>query len=241
MCLPYWDSEIDVEVGAWSPARCVYSQSANRLHSRFLEELSENALAAGSEVLYVSGKKIGAAGSMLWGDPVFARCPISEEWPFTLVLGYCQTVEQVAVDLLERFDAVRAGVTDCTFWNHDVPVVRCKVIAVVSVMPDFDEFDFLAVLSKELKGNKEKNSLIPFYAGRFGFVREPILGDMDKPAHKNIIDKLDSFQLEVTRLVVGPAVSAPMPALYGEHSPSVIEDEDASYIAFLEKSNLRSN
>lgn len=239
MCLPYWDSEIDVEASAWGASRRVSSQSANKLHGKLLEELSENTLALGSEFLYLSGKNFGEAGSMLWDEP-FTRRSFSGEPFFMLVLGCSPAVERTAANLLERFDGVKAGVTDCTFWNRGVPVVRCRVTAFVAVTLVFDELDFLTVLNKELKECKEKDLLIPYYAGRLGFVRAPLLHDTDMLTYINIIDKLDSFQLDATRSVVGPAVSVPMPDFCAAHSPSVMEVADAG-IVFLNSFNKRCN
>ena len=80
MCLPYWNSELDVEAGAWTYASSARGTlSAARLHSPQLEELSALALALDSELLYLYGKTCGAAGSMLENDNSVGNVAIADE------------------------------------------------------------------------------------------------------------------------------------------------------------------
>jgi len=227
MCLPYWNSELDVEAGAWTYASSARGTlSAARLHSPQLEELSALALALDSELLYLYGKTCGAAGSMLWDEAVLDRREAPELLPFTLVLGWSDAVERLAAGLIERCDGLSAGVTDCTFWNRGVPLARYKVVAFMAALPIFDEESFLTTLSETLKSWVRKDRLIPYYAERFGFVRAPVPYETDSPRRMLMMDELNSFQLDATRSVVGPAPTAPLPMFFELAAMAGSEQDD---------------
>ena len=231
MCIPYWDSELDVEVGCWASfnfERCAVSMVG--LHSEALGERAALALSLNSELLYLCGGNSGIAGSMIWEEPILENRDIPVMSPFTLVLGYSREMEAFTSFFLKEKEDLKAGVTDCTFWTNEVPLSRYKVIAFMAAQPLFDEIDCLNEMRKAMKEWKHRDLLIPFYAEQFGFVRAPVPYETDIPKDMLMTNRLQNFQLEATRSVVGPAPSVSLPAFYEltMGNESVKNEEDGS-------------
>lgn len=215
MCLPYWDSEIDVEVGDWAFSNREHGAlSLAGLHSDLLKRLSAYALSLDSELLYLCGSNCGIAGSMIWEEPVLNRRGVSESSPFTLILGYSREMERFSSHFISTQSALKAGVTQCTFWNRKVPLSSYKVIAYMAVLPVVNEMESLEAMLKEFRAYRKDGALVPYYAERFGFLRAPVPYETDVLQSLLVMNKLDDFQLEATRSVVGPPPSVPLPLFY---------------------------
>ncbi|MDY3869464.1 MAG: hypothetical protein SOZ52_08840 [Pyramidobacter sp.] len=214
MCIPYWDSELDVEVGCWGGFNFERgSISMAALHSASLGIISAQAMSLGSELLYLCGTG-GVAGSMMWEESVLEVRNVPSEAPFTLVLGYSREMEKFASSFAADHEEIKAGVTDCTFWSNKVPLSRYKVIAFMATVPVFDERDCLADMARRLKEWKSRDPFIPFYAEKLGFIRAPLSYETDVPRDLVMTSELQNFQLEATRLVVGPSPSVALPLFY---------------------------
>lgn len=215
MCLPYWNSELDVEIGCWNFTRSEHGVvSMAGLYSELLRELSSQALALDSELLYLCGSECGIAGSMLWNEAVLEKKTGSDISPFILVLGYSREMERFVGRFLTSREDLKAGVTECTFWKGHIALVRYKVIACMETLPVFNELKCFSEMIKALRKWKGKNTLIPFYAEHLGFLRAPLLYETDVPKDMLVMNKLENFQLDVTRSVVGPSPSVPLPVFY---------------------------
>ncbi len=215
MYLPYWDSEIDVEVG-----RLAFSNRGRGaltlagLHSDLLKKLSAYALSLNSELLYLCGTNCGIAGSMIWEEAILSDRDLSEGSPFTLVFGYSREMENFVSQFIDGQSALRAGVTQCTFWNRKIPIASYKVIAFMAVLPIVNEIQSLEAMAEKFRSCSSENELVAGYAERFGFLRAPVLYETDTPRGLLMTSKLEEFQLEATRSVVGPSPSVPLPLFY---------------------------
>ena len=215
MCLPYWNSELDVEVGCWSFSRREHGTiSMAGLHSELLRDLSFQALSLDSELLYLCGSECGIAGSMIWDESVLERRTAANMSPFTLVFGYSREMERFSGHFLARRRDLKAGVTECTFWNGQIALIRYKVIAYMAALPVFNELEGLVEMRAALQKWKKGSALVPFYAERFGFLRAPLPYETDIPEDMLVVNKLENFQLDETRSVIGPSPSIPLPAFY---------------------------
>lgn len=215
MCLPYWDTELDIEVGDWAfsnKERCAVSLAG--LHSDLLKKMSSCVLALNSELLYICGTEIGAAGSMFWEESISDSRGIPGLSPFTVILGYSREIERFAAVFCAQHGKLKAGVTRCTFWNGNIPLASYKVVALVTDLPMIDEVGCLTSMLSAFIGSGKCNTLLPYYAERFGFLRAPVFYETDKPENLLVTHKLESFQLEATRSVVGPSPMVSMPAIY---------------------------
>ena len=215
MCLPYWDTELDIEAGDWAFSNkelCAVSMAG--LHSELLKKLASCALAMNSELLYICGTEIGAGGSMFWEESISGTRGIPGLSPFTAIWGYSSEIERFEAAFTARYTPLKAGVTRCTFWNRDVPLTVYKVVVLVTDLPVIDEVKCLTLMLDEFMKSSSRNELLPYYAERFGFLRAPVFYETDKPEKLLVAHKLESFQLDATRSVVGPSPMVSMPALY---------------------------
>ncbi len=215
MYLPYWDSEIDVEVGSLAFSNREHAAlTLAGLHSELLKKLSAYALSLGSELLYLCGTNCGVAGSMIWEEAILDQRDLSEGSPFTLVFGYSREMERLASHFVEGQRALRAGVTQCTFWNRKIPLASYKVIAFMAALPVVNEMKSLKALVEEFRHSGYGCTLVADYAERFGFLRAPVSYETDTPGGLLMTSRLEEFQLEATRSVVGPSPSVPLPLFY---------------------------
>ncbi len=215
MYLPYWDSEIDVEVGSLAFSnRERAALTLAGLHSDLLKRLSAYALSLNSELLYLCGTNCGIAGSMIWEEAILNDRDLGEPSPFTLVFGYSREMEDLASHFVDGQRALRAGVTQCTFWNRKIPLASYKVIAFMSALPVMNEMESLEALAEEFCRSEQVSPLVPGYAERFGFLRAPVSYETDTPWGLLMTSRLEEFQLEATRSVVGPSPTVPLPLFY---------------------------
>ncbi|MGI6075895.1 MAG: hypothetical protein ACOYD9_05980 [Pyramidobacter sp.] len=217
MCLPYWDSELDIEVGGWAFSNREHSVvSLAGLHSELLKKLSFCALALNSELLYLCGSDVGASGSMFWENAMEASRDSRGLFPFTLIFGYSSEIERFGGSFTARHSGLKAGVTRCTFWNKKIPLASYKVVALVTEQIAIDEVDCLNAMLADFERKESCDALIPCYAERFGFLRAPLSYETDRPTNMLISRQLENIQLEATRAVVGPSPLVPFPAAYDE-------------------------
>ncbi len=215
MYLPYWDSEIDVEVGCLAFSNREHAAlTLAGLHSDLLKRLSAYALSLNSELLYLCGTNCGIAGSMTWEEVVLDQRDLSGPAPFTLVFGYSREMEAFASHFVEGQNALRAGVTQCTFWNRKIPLASYKVIAFMAALPIVNDMEALGALAEAFRRSALGSALIPAYAERLGFLRAPVSYETDTPWGLLMTSRLEEFQLEATRSVVGPSPSVPLPLFY---------------------------
>lgn len=215
MCLPYWDSDLDIEVGYWASSnREQRVLAAAGLHSGLLRRLSGYVLAMQSELLYLCGSSLGIAGSMIWEESVLTRHPVPELSPLTLVFGYSAGMEKICAEFAAHERHLKAGVTECTFRYGEMPLSRYKVIVIMATLPSLDEKHVLKRLCAFMASPSCRNDLIPYYADCFGFVKAPLEYETDDPDQILMLETLMNFQLDETRAILGPSPSVELPALY---------------------------
>ncbi len=213
MYLPYWDSDLDVEVGPWgavSPkSGPLFSSGLNPLMAR----IAAGALAMESEFLYLCGLVTGVAGTMAWEDPLTAGKPQGHLSLFTVVFGYSRHMETLLASFLESHSELRGGITDCTFWRKEVPLSHYKVIALIALLPLIDEGACLRALAEAVDHKKDDQSLIAYYAEKLGYLRGPVPYETDNPRGLSVTAELLSLQLEATWEVLGPSPVTALPVL----------------------------
>lgn len=217
MCLPYWDSELDIEIGGWAFSNREHSVvSLAGLHSELLKRLSFCALALNSELLYLCGNDIGTSGSLFWEDAMETPRSSRGFFPFTLIFGYSSEMERFGAAFTSHRSGLKAGVTQCTFWNKKIPLASYKVVVLVTDQTALDEMDCLRAMLDEFEKKQRRDALIPCYAERLGFIRAPLSYETDRPADLLISKQLETIELEATRAVVGPSPLVPFPAAYDD-------------------------
>lgn len=215
MCLPYWDSELDVEVGPWGSFKMEHRPvSAPALYSPQMGRLANEAMALESEFLYMNGLGMGAAGSMIWENSLLLMDEVPVLPMFTLIFGYSRKIESFLSDFLLSRQGLKGGVTVCTFWQDEVPIVHYKVAAVLGTVPLVDEEQCISSLIDAMARRKDRDSSLSYFAEKLGFLRAPVPYETDRPGDLSVTEKLQSFQLAATREVLGPSPSVPMPAIF---------------------------
>ena len=224
--LLYWNRNVDLDISSWIPYGVDYSPvSANRLHSDRLARIASLALDMDSELLFLRSFHSGNGGT-LFRDHLYDPDRSGElELGFTLVFTYSRPIEKVLAGLEAKYGNVRAGLTLCGVWERAVLLDECKVVALVSEDPFFDEEGFLEGLEGDLtEGAGGSRGAVGFFAERFGYRRGSIPYETDDVVQMAIAQVLFDFTLEETRRIVGPPPEVAFPALL-EGLPSPVEEE----------------
>ena len=243
--LPYWDSDLDMEVAPWFPWGVDYQPvSINHLYSAQLISIATRCLAFDSEFLFMASPRMGCVGSLMrdgfYSDPAGALLSLG----FMMILGYSPRMERLVDAALEPADGeddedIIGGVALCSLWNKGVLVGSLKVIALVSDGLFFDETKFLsrfegllsapapAVQEEEVKGKArgkppeklrkkaEANGGLSFFAEKFGYRRFFVPYETDDPLQLRISQLLYEMEFAETRQMVGPSPEVPFPPFLG--------------------------
>ncbi|WP_276956773.1 hypothetical protein [Jonquetella anthropi] len=214
MELPLWDGELSIEVGSWI-SYVVASRPLSMLetHGPVMKTIGEGAMALQSEFLYLCGVTSGLSGAMIWDAPLASSVePLSPL--FTVVFGYSLTMEDFLARFVTPKDELVAGVTWCTFWRADLPLGKCKALALLGSLPLIDEDACLSELARALSDKKLGNWQIPYFAETYGFLRAPVMFETDRTSDLMIEKQLESFQLDATHNVLGPSPRLSLPPFY---------------------------
>lgn len=217
--LPYWDQSVDLEIASWVPYRIDFAPvSVNALYSERLASIARLAFGLGSELFYLRSPESGYVGTMARESLIDPDKNSERASVFTIVFSYSSSIEKVLGGLARDQLNVYAGLTLCGIWNRFFLVDECKVVAVASDDPRFDEESFLESLEQALRQSSEvKNSNLAFYAERFGYRRFSIPYETDNITQMEISQLLFEFEMEETLEIVGPLpeVSLPSGGIYG--------------------------
>lgn len=238
--LPYWNSDLDLEIASWFPFGVDYQPvSINRLYSPQLRRVAAQCLALDSEFLFMASPQTGCIGSLM-RDNFYRADPYGlVSLGFMMILGYSPRMERLVADELDemkKYGDLAAGVAFCSLWNQGVLRGSLKAIAVVSNGPFFEEEEFLdsferflsgrvkgqnasSVRPRARRGSKKKppqrGNALPFFAERFGYRRFCMPYETDDPLQLRISQLLYEMEFEETRQMVGPSPELPFPPFLG--------------------------
>lgn len=212
--LPYWDHSVELAMDTWAPYGLDYTPvSVFGFHSDSLRAIASMSLEVGSEFLCLKSLKAGYVGSLLRESLLDPGRRSQIEVGFTLVLGYSRVMEALSHMLIQVFPGLSAGLTLCGVWDRNMLIDECKVIALVSDGPFFDEDRFLGLLERSLEKATGDSRNTSFFAERFGYRRFSIAYDTDDVMDLRISRILSDLELEETFEVVGPVTELGMPDL----------------------------
>jgi len=227
--LLYWNRNVDLDISSWIPYGVDYSPvSANRLHSDRLARIASFAMDMDSELLFLRSFQSGNGGT-LFRDHLYDPDRSGEaELGFTLVFTYSKAIEDLLAGLEAKYGNIRAGLTLCGVWDRSVLLDECKVVALVSEDPFFDEDRFLEGLEGDFSAVVgSRHGSAGFFAERFGYRRGSIPYETDDVVQMAIAQVLFDITLEETRRIVGPPPEVAFPALL-EGLPPPEEEEDGT-------------
>ncbi len=215
--LPYWDSNVDMEIASWFPLRMDYEPvSVNAHHSRLLSDIAALSLRMNSEFFCLTSLQSGYVGTLLRDSMIDPGRLNRIELGFTMLFGYSTPMESLLSSLLDDESDVEAGVSFCCLWDRDIMLESFKAIVLVSSNPLFDEDEFLARLAALLEKNSVPSQAnLPFFAEKFGYRRFFIPYETDNLVHLEISRLLYEMEFEETRKWVGPSPEVAFPPFLG--------------------------
>ena len=214
--LPYWDSNVDMEIASWFPLRMDYEPiSVNAHHSRLLSDIAALSLRMNSEFFCLTSLQSGYVGTLLRDSMIDPGRLNRIELGFTMLFGYSTPMESLLSSLLDDESDIKAGVSFCCLWDRDIMLESFKAIVLVSNNPLFDENEFLARLAALLEKSAPSQANLPFFAEKFGYRRFFIPYETDNLVHLEISRLLYEMEFEETRKWVGPSPEVAFPPFLG--------------------------
>ncbi len=214
--LPYWDSNVDMEIAPWFPLRMDYEPvSVNAYHSRVLTDIAALSLRMNSEFFCLTSLRSGYVGTLLRDSMIDPGRMSRIGLGFTMLFGYSTSMEDLLSSLLDDEAEVEAGVSFCCLWDRDIMLESFKAIVLVSSNPLFDEDTFLARLAAILEEKASSHANLPFFAEKFGYRRFFIPYETDNLVHLEISRLLFEMEFEETRKWVGPSPEVAFPPFLG--------------------------
>ena len=226
--LPYWNSDLDLEIASWFPLGLDYRPVSSNQPPR-LRRIASRCLGLGSEFLFMSSPRAGCAGSLM-RDNWDAGSDGLIRLGFMMVLGYSPEMErmiELVLSGMERKDGhpgsdgeLSAGVAACSLWHEGLLMGSVKVIALASGEPFFEEDGFLEGLDKALSewesgGMGTRDAGLSFFAERFGYRRFPLMYETDDLLQMRISRLLYEMEFSETRQMVGPSPEVAFPPFLG--------------------------
>ncbi|MGI6782813.1 MAG: hypothetical protein ACOX5A_01190 [Aminivibrio sp.] len=213
--LPYWDSDVDMQIAPWFPLGVDYKPvSINLFHSGLLSKIAALALGLNSEFFCLASFKSGYVGTLL-RDNMFIPGRLRRiELGFTMLFGYSSAMEEAILSLLEDHEDIEGGVSFCTLRDRNIIRECFKAIILVSGNPLFGEDEFLDKLGEALEKHAPPREDTAFFAETFGYRRFFIPYETDDPVRLEISRLLYEMEFEETRRWVGPSPEVSFPPFF---------------------------
>lgn len=221
MILPFWNSELYVEISSWFPfGKDYHPVSLNRFYDSNLRRISEASMDLGSEFFFMASPSTGCVGN-LSRENFFKYNPDHVlNLGFLMTFGYSDMLERAiiaAFGLLESSRGLFAGITSCSLWSRGIYEGTTKVIAIASNEPFYDCTEYLGGLAKLLEEAKDftKAENISYYAEKFGYDRFFMRWENDNPFDLRISEILSEFETDTTREITGGSSVEEFPPFLG--------------------------
>ena len=221
MILPFWNSELYVEISSWFPfGKDYHPVSLNRFYDSTLRKISEASLNVGSEFFFMASPLMGCVGN-LSRENFFKYNPDSVlNLGFLMTFGYSETLEKIIIASLGFLESSRglfAGITSCSLWSRGIYEGTTKVIAIVGDDPFYDSTEYLKGLAKLLEDSElyAKTDYNSYYAEKFGYDRFFMQWENDNPLDLRISEVLSEFETDTTREITGGSSVEEFPPFLG--------------------------
>ncbi|HPF84331.1 hypothetical protein SDC9_47117 [bioreactor metagenome] len=210
--LPYWDSNVDMQIAPWFPLGVDYKPvSVNSHHSGRLSRIAALSMRLSSEFFCLTSLQSGYAGTLLRDSMFIPGKQRRIDFGFTMLFGYSAAMEEAVGALIESQGDIEGGVSFCTLWDRDIILESFKAIILVSGNPFFSEDEFLDRLGVALEKSVSTEANMPFFAEKFGYRRFFIPYETDNPVDLEISRLLYEMEFEETRKWVGPSPEVSFP------------------------------
>ncbi len=221
MILPFWNSELYVEISSWFPFGKDYQPvSVNRFYDRTLRNIAGSCIDLDSEFFFMASPLTGCVGN-LPRENFFRYQPDNTfNLGFLLILGYSEQAEKAVILSLGIAGAksgLNAGITACSIWSRGIFEGSAKVIAVAGDDPFYDCTAYLKILSAVMDDVK-KHIGTPgqsYYAEKFGYDRFFLDWENDNPYDMASSQVISEFEFDSTREIVGGSSKEDFPPFMG--------------------------
>ena len=221
MILPFWNSELYVEISSWFPFGKDYQPvSVNRFYDGTLASIAGSCLDLESEFFFMASPSIGCVGNFP-RENFFKFSPDSVlNLGFLMILGFSEKIERAVTLSLSKLDSAQelfAGITSCSIWSKDIYKGTAKVIAIASESPFFDCTDFLKGFAGVLESMKKitHSSDYAFYAEKFGYDRFFINWENSKLYDLRVTQVISELEYDDTKNLVGGSPNMDFPPFMG--------------------------
>jgi hypothetical protein len=208
--LPNWEEDMDLRIETWVPYGCDFKPiTTNSLFSEALGDIAKMTMMQESELLYMWSDDAYPAGAL--APENLMRPGVSTEYHdgFTMLFSYSEAMESVLQGLEGAGELFGAGVAYCGIWKSSLLLDECKVLAVASSNPMFDEEKFLFSLRDALSSRGKSGRSIPYFAEKFGLRRFSIPYETDDVTELQISGILANLEFDETRRAVGNMCDLP--------------------------------
>ena len=221
MLLPFWNSELSVEISPCFPFGKDYQPvSVNRFYDLTLKEIAASCLDLEGEFFFVASPVTGCVGNLPRENFFRYGTGISFNLGFFLVLGFSEKLEKAIILSLvssKNAQGLFAGIANCSLRSHGIFQSNAKVIVIVSDDPFYDGTEYLKELAMILHSIKRNSgaSDLSYYAEKFGYDRFSIGWENENPVDLNISKIISEFNYDGTKEIVGGSSRVNMPPFLG--------------------------
>lgn len=204
--LPYWDKEIEVNIGLWQPYKIDYEPvSSNFIFGERFASIAELAFELESELLLLRSHDSGYCGALARGTLGRPRIQGEDQEGFCVVFSYSSQMENAIGRLIENESQLLAGISLCSVNDERSLIDEFKVILLASILPLDDEDAFLTRLESALRESLSSGGHgLSFFAEKFGYRRFSIPYETENLTQVKISAMLFEFEMEETLEVLGP-------------------------------------
>ena len=220
MFLPYWNSELYVEISSCFPLGKDYQPvSINKHYDENLRNLASLCMDLDSEFLFMASPYIGCVGNFP-RENFFRYAPDNVfNLGFLMLLSYSDNIEKAVILslALDPEKNLMAGVSKCSFWRKGVFEGNTKVIAIASDDPFYDCTEYLKKFTETLAIIKKalKASDLSYYAEKFGYDRFFVGWENENPYALRVSQLISEFEYDNTKEIVGGSTRIDFPQFLG--------------------------
>ena len=221
MILPFWNSELYVELSSCFPfGKDYHPVSMSRFHSKTLERISRACFDLGGEFLFMASPQTGCVGNLPRENFFKASPDPVLNLGFIMTLAYSEPLEKAVIASLllpESGMKLNAGIAGCSLWNRGTLEGIMKVIAIAADEPFFDCAEYVKAFAKLLEEFRtiSGNNNLSHYAEKFGYNRFFAFWENDNYRDMAVSQALSNFEFEGTREIVGGPASTDFPPFMG--------------------------
>ncbi len=221
MLLPFWNSELQVEIPAWFPWGKDYQPvSVNRFHDSTLKNIAALCFDLESEFFFMASPLVGCVGNLPREKFFHYSSENIFNLGFLMMFGFSELLEKAIIISLAYVPEARklsAGVTSCALWRGGIFEGNMKVIAVAGDDPFYDGNEYLKGLEKVLSDVKAAVHApeLSYYAEKFGYDRFLMKWENENLYDVRTSQLISEIEDKGTQEIVGGSSKINFPPFFG--------------------------